>query len=330
MPHHRVTYLPSLPIGDDARSNDVTTARDLTSSKRVLVVANPVAGSLKPRRLARIVSRLEAKGCSVNVHQTRAPGDAERLIANSDLSEVDVIAAAGGDGTFNEVLNGLPDNGPPLAILPFGTVNVLAKEIGLKASINAIADMVAFGTSRRITVGNVNGRRFALMASVGLDAIVVDKVNLTLKYRVGRLAYLYETLKQLATHRPVTYQLSINGCKQEVAGIIIANGRYYAGRYITSPTADLEKPLLDVCRLTGTGCLTPASYFLSLVLGQFAKRADVRISEASQFEILGPEGAPLQADGDILCRLPATIKVLPSAIDLIFPPPAEPHRLSRP
>jgi YegS/Rv2252/BmrU family lipid kinase len=258
-------------------------------------------------------------GCSVSIHQTRAPGEAERFITGSDLGDIEAIAVAGGDGTVNEVLNGLQENSPPLAVLPFGTVNVLAKEIGLKASIEAIAETIVFGTSHKIAIGEANGRRFVIMASVGLDAVVVDHVNLTLKRHVGRLAYLCEALKQLAIHLPATYRLSIDGREEEAAGVIIANGRCYAGHYVTSPSACLEKPALDVCRLTSKGRLAPASYFLSLMLGRFAKRADVLISEATEFEILEPEGAPLQADGDILCRLPARIRVVPSAVDLIFP-----------
>lgn len=284
-----------------------------------MLVANPTAGSWSKRRFERIIRRLSANGCSVHVHETSAPGDAERFIAGNDCAPYDAIAAAGGDGTFNEVLNGLPRNGPPLAILPFGSVNVLAKEIGLKPSIDAVADAVAFGPSRPITIGEANGRRFAMMASVGLDAQVVDKVDLTLKRYVGKWAYLYETVKQLALSPPPAFRLRVDDGMQDARGVIIANGRFYAGHYVTSPTADLEKPRLDICRLTRPGRLAPPSYLMSLVLGGFAKRADVLISEASKLEITGPSGAPLQADGDVICRLPATIRVLPAAIDLIFP-----------
>lgn len=307
------------PVECRVEKRDRATTPHATPRKHVLVVANPVAGTLTQRRLTRMVAALKVRGCLVSIHQTRGPGDAERHVAERDLENLDAIAAAGGDGTFNEVLNGVPENAPPLAVLPFGTVNVLAKEIGLKPSIDMIAHTVAFGVSRKISIGEANGRRFAIMASVGMDAIVVDTINPALKERLGRLAYLCQALKQLAIGRSATYRLCIDGCETKAEGIIIANGRCYAGPYITSPNANLEKPLLDVCRLTKAGRLAPASYFLSLMLGQFAKREDVWIREATEFEILGPEGAPLQADGDVLCRLPASIRVLPCAVDLIFP-----------
>lgn len=287
--------------------------------KRILVVANPVAGSGIARRLRPLIHELETLGCSVTLHRTCARGDAERFIAASDCHRFDAIAAAGGDGTLNEVLNGMPEGAPPLAVLPLGTANVLAKEIGLRRSIAAMADAAVFGPSRAITVGEANGRRFVVMASVGLDAEVVDNLNLGLKRHIGKGAYLYETLKQMAVSRPAVFRLRSNGEEREAHGVIVANGRCYAGRYIAAPNADLAKPTFEICSLLNPGRLAPPRYLASLALGRFAERADIAIEETSELEILGPPGAPLQADGDVLCRLPATLRVLPGAAHLIYP-----------
>ncbi len=294
-------------------------ADEPTARRRILVVANPAAGSGNGIRLSAIVKRIESHGAAVTLYETKAAGDAERFVRDTDHAAFDAIAAAGGDGTINEVLNGLPANAPPLAILPLGTVNVLAKEIALSPSIDAIAETVVFGPVRAINIGEVNGRRFAVMASVGLDAEVVAKVNLNLKRYIGRLAYLLETLRQIALAPPSAFPLRFNDADKMAHGVIIANGRHYAGRYMTSPTAHLEKPNLDVCRLTRPGRLAAPRYLLSLFLGRFAKRADVEIDEAETVEILGPAGAPVQGDGEILSYLPATIRILPAAVDLVFP-----------
>ncbi|MGI9499223.1 MAG: diacylglycerol/lipid kinase family protein [Geminicoccaceae bacterium] len=293
--------------------------------KHILVVANPTAGSARGNKLRRMVDGLERLGCSVTVHETQAQGDAEQFVADVDCRQFDAIAVAGGDGTINEVLNGMPKNGPPLAILPLGTVNVLAREIGLPQSIDDIIETVVLGPSRSISIGEVNGRRFAVMASVGFDAMVVEKVDLDLKRYIGRLAYLYETLRQFIVSSPSTFRLCIDGGEKEAQGVIIANGRHYAGRYVAAPDAHLEKPSLDVCRLTRPGRLAAPGYLISMFLGRLAERDDYRIGEATGLEILGPAGAPLQADGDVLCRLPATIRVLPAAVDLVFPS-SEPAR----
>lgn len=283
------------------------------------MVTNPTAGASCGRRLRAIVERLQTLGCAVDLEKTAARGDAERLVAAIDAKAFDAIAAAGGDGTFNEVLNGLPEGGPPLAVLPFGTANVLAREIALPRSIEGIAETLASGPCRRVSIGEANGRRFIMMASVGFDAAVVDHVDPALKRRIGKLAYVVEALKHYALSAPSTYRLRLGGQELSAGGIVIANGRFYGGSFVTSPAADLEKPRLDICRLTRSGRLALPCYLASLLLGRLAARPDVRIDEATDLEILGPEGAPLQADGDVLCRLPARIRILPAAIDLVFP-----------
>lgn len=286
--------------------------------KRILVVANPTAGPRRRGRLQPILRRLEARDCAITLYETKSAGDAERYVRDIDGEDFDAIAAGGGDGTINEVLNGLPPGGPPLAILPLGTVNVLAKEIGLPASVDGIAETVVSGPSRPISIGEVNGRRFAVMASVGLDADVVERVSPGLKRRIGKGAYLYETMKRLAS-LPLMYRLNIDDQVQQTHGVIIANGRFYAGRYVTAPDAHIEKPRLDICRLDRPGRSAAPRYLLSLFLGRLARRADVRIDQAMDLEILGPAGAPVQADGDVICHLPASIRVLPAAVDLVFP-----------
>lgn len=291
----------------------------MTSRRHILLIVNPTAGSCRRGRLAKIVGSLEEQGCSVNLHETQGPGDAEHFAAGIDCAGFDAIAVAGGDGTINEVLNGLPEDAPPLALLPLGTINVLAKEIDLPSSIQALVDAVTSGPSRPVSVGEANGRRFFMMASVGLDADIVEHIDLNLKRRIGKWAYLYETIKQFIIRRPSRYRLRIGDSEREVAGAVIANGRYYAGRFVTSPTADLETPCLDICHLTRFGRMALPSYLIALGLGRLACHADVRIDQVTELDLLAPIGAPLQADGELLCRLPAHIRILPGAVRLIFP-----------
>ena len=295
-----------------------------SARRRILMIANPTAGPGSGARLQAVVDRLRGYGCHVTLHKTKAAGDAEQFLHRTDCTGIDAIVAAGGDGTVNEVLNGLPANGPPLAVLPLGTVNVLAKEIALPHAIDAVAATIAFGPSRPVTIGEVNGRRFAVMASVGLDAKVVENVSLGLKRYTGRWAYIIETLRQIVLTPPSLYRIYIGDTEQKAHGVIIANCRYYGGPYVTSPAACLEKPTVDVCRLTRPGRWAAPYYLASLFLGSFAKRKDVQIEEATDLKIIGPAGSPVQLDGDVLCRLPASVRVLPAAVNLIFPlPPSE-------
>jgi YegS/Rv2252/BmrU family lipid kinase len=321
---------PNFPSVCDAFRQDRTFKRALASSgassqrdtrlrRRLLAIANPSAGRRNRGRLEETIARLGAFGCVVELVETEGPGDAERAAAAADQARFDAVVAAGGDGTINEVLNGMTAEAPPLAVLPLGTANVLAAELGLPRSIEAIAQTIAFGEPRRIALGEANGRRFAMMASAGLDAHVVQRLSLKLKRRIGKTAYVIETLRQAMIRPPLAYRLRLNGVEEEASGVIVSNGRRYGGPFIIAPKADLTSPSFEVCRLTRSGRLAGPSYLLSAVRGRLAERSDVRIDTAERVEILGPSGAPLQADGDLLCRLPVVIRALPAAVALIFP-----------
>jgi YegS/Rv2252/BmrU family lipid kinase len=294
-------------------------SQSFVSRKRVLLIANPVAGGFTRRKFDWFFKELRTHGCDITVSETKARGDAERLAADAHLSSFDVIAIAGGDGTINEVINGLPKDAPPIAILPLGTVNVLAREIGMPSSTAEIAATLVSGPSRSISLGEANGRRFAMMASVGLDAIVIDHLDLRLKRYLGKTAYLLEAIRQGITAPLARYRICADHQVLEASGVIVANGRHYAGGFIAAPNACIEKPMLDICRMTRSGRFAPVSYLASMALGHLADRRDFLINEATSLDISGPAGLPVQADGDLLCRLPATFRVLPDAVELIFP-----------
>ncbi|MGH1480651.1 MAG: diacylglycerol/lipid kinase family protein [Geminicoccales bacterium] len=288
-------------------------------AKRVLVIANPAAGRAYRRYLDTILQALRDRGCDPAMQTTSAPGDAERHAQNIDFTDVDVLAIAGGDGTINEVLNGLQAAAPPLAIIPIGTANVLAAEVGLGSTANSIADTIAHGEARRICLGLANGRRFAVMASLGLDAEVVRHVSLDLKRYIGKGAYVIETMRQLFCFDPPAYELSINGKTHHAYGVIIANGRYFGGRFVVAPNASIRKPCFDVCYSTNGGKVAAVRYLAAMIQGRLAEREDYRILEAPHLRIEGPVGANVQADGDIITHLPAVIDIEPDAVEIMFP-----------
>jgi YegS/Rv2252/BmrU family lipid kinase len=300
--------------------------QDPNRRKRVLVIVNPTAGRRRRSRLASVLSALLARGCETSVHTTSARGDAEELTRNLRREQVDVLAIAGGDGTINEVLNGLDAASPPVAVIPLGTANVLAAEIGLGSEPEAVADTIAFGHPRRISLGLVNERRFAVMASLGLDAEVVRYVSLRLKRYLGKGAYAYETLNQLMSFAPAPYDLSIDGEHRQAYGLIVANGRFFAGQFVVAPDARLDKPTFDVCCCTSGGRLATLRYLAAMVRGRLPERADYRIIQATSVRISGPDGAAVQADGDLVARLPATISIQPDAVALMVPRLNDPAR----
>ncbi|GEO80416.1 diacylglycerol/lipid kinase family protein [Pararhodospirillum oryzae] len=302
--------------------------------RRVCVIANPAAGSLRGRRLARALARLEALGCRVSVRATTRPGDATRLAREAAASgQIDVVVAAGGDGTINEVANGLAGSGVALGVIPLGTANVLAIEAGLPRNPARAARVIATGGERPLYLGEVRTsaetplggpRRFVMMAGAGFDAHVVDKVDLGLKRRTGGLAYAWGAL-----HRAFTY--TFPPCHVEVWGpdgtqtsataatVVVCNGRHYGGPFVAARAADISRPTFQVVLLPRPGLLNVLRYGLWLALGRLERLPDVRVIEATRVRIGIQDAEPLHADGDTIAHMPVEIVMAPEPVRLIVP-----------
>lgn len=230
------------------------------------------------------------------------------------------MVAAGGDGTINEVINGLAVHGeaaPPLGIVPLGTANVLAGELGLPGDARAIAEVLAHGCVRTLYPGIVNGRRFAMMVGAGFDAHVVAALDLRLKRIIGKLAYGIGALAQLRAYRPVAYRVAVDGQVWDVASVIVAKGRFYGGRFVCAPEARLTDPILHVCLFPRIGRWNTLRYAAAVLLGVIHRLPDYRIVTADRITIDGPVGEVVQADGDITARLPLTISLSPQPLSVL-------------
>ncbi|MFM7347075.1 MAG: diacylglycerol/lipid kinase family protein [Tagaea sp.] len=289
------------------------------AAERLLVIYNPIAGRRRRRFLSRVLEALERRGLSVRLEPTKKRGDAEALARGARESGADRVVVAGGDGTINESLNGLEGPTPPLAIVPLGTANVLAHELGLGRRAEAVAAAIAEGHPRAVTLGLVNGRRFSMMAGVGFDAHVVHDVDSKLKRLIGKGAYALETLRQLFAFAPRFYDVTIDGTKHRAASVIVCNGHYYGGKFVAAPAARLDAPEFQVVLFARAGRLATIRYALARAAGRLAKRADVTILPARTVEIAGPAGEPVQADGDIVAHLPARFDAIPDAARLVGP-----------
>jgi diacylglycerol kinase (ATP) len=294
-------------------------------ARRLMIIFNPTSGWRRRRRFEAVLERLRARGCELCVHETTAPGDAERLAAAAEPALYDALVVGGGDGTVNEAINGLGPGGRhlPLAILPLGTANVLAAELGLSADHDAIARTIAEGAARPVTVGMANGRRFILMAGVGFDAQVVATVNLKIKRRFGKVAYGLAILRQLLVYGFPSYRVVLDGSPLEAASVLVANAHFYGGRFVAAPAAGLQTPTFQVGLFERSGPAAAIGYALALFLGFLPRLKSYRILAARRIEIDGPQGEPVQGDGDVIARLPVRIELLPAGIKLIFPPGRE-------
>jgi diacylglycerol kinase (ATP) len=248
------------------------------AAKSVLLVCNPTAGRRRRGLLDAVVKRVRAAGWRVDIVDTAARGDAQSIAVACDGDRYDVIAVAGGDGTINEVINGLslrPGGGPPLAVVPLGTANVLAHELGMSFSAAAIARTVMSGRLLSMQPGEVSAagavRRFSLMAGTGFDARVVAGVTSPLKRRWGKGAYVWRSLVEAWHYCPVRYAVEIDGVAYQAASVIVSRGRFYAGPYVVAPAAALAEPTLHVCLFERWGRTHTLRFGLALLMGRLPR-----------------------------------------------------------
>lgn len=287
-------------------------------ARELLVIHNPIAGRGRRRRLSRVLNQLRRMGCRVLLRLTEGPGHAAEL-ARTAPEGVEMVVAAGGDGTVNEVINGLEGRDLPLAVIPLGTANVIADELGLGRSARMIARVVAQGTAEPVYLGRANGRRFALMVGVGWDARSVAGVHPRLKRGFGQLAYIWSGLRTFVAWDRPRYTVEVDGERFDVASVIVAKGRRYAGGVVCAPQASLGEPDLRVC-LFERGDRLHLLYYLAMALtGRLERARWMRLVTGRHVVIQGSEGEPVQADGDIIGALPVTIEVDIRQIRLVHP-----------
>lgn len=287
-----------------------------------MIIVNPTAGRVRSsrRRLGRVIAALERQGCVAVVRWAGAAGDAERL-ARETGPEIDIVVATGGDGTINAVANGLAaaPRDVPLAILPFGTANVLAREIGLSRDPERLAELIAVGEARPIWPGRIGERLFLTCASSGFDAEIVAAVVPGLKRCFGRLAFGWAIALGLVRYRAHDLVVRCNGSEHAAATVIAVTGRLYAGSWIIAPQASLAEPMLDLVLFRRSGRLAALRYLTALLLGRLARRGDVTQLRCRSTTLSAADSLPVQADGEIVGFLPATLAIAERPLYLVQP-----------
>jgi diacylglycerol kinase (ATP) len=294
--------------------------------RQILIILNRAAGrtARAANRLRGVVAALERRGCEVVIRPTRGPGDAEGLARQAE-PRFDLVVAAGGDGTVNEVVNGLAGSSRPMAVLPFGTGNVLANILGLPRAPEELARVIAEAPARPIWPARAGDRLCVTMAGVGFDAEVLLALDHRLKRRVGKLAFVLAILTCLWRYRPNDLSVEADGCTYRAASVIVVNGHLYAGRFMIAPTARLDEPLLHMVMFRRAGRLAALRCLCAMAAGALDRLAEVTILPARRVSVAacGPacdRTAPVQIDGEIGGVLPLSIAIADAPLLLVGSP----------
>jgi len=299
--------------------NSVFQHREAEALRRALVIVNPIAGRGAGERSVPEVERgLRDCGVATDVALTRSAGDARAAAAQA--AGHDLVVVVGGDGTLNEVVNGLEAD-LPLALWPLGTGNVLAKELRLPRRLSRFCEMVARGRERALDVPSADGRQFVSMAGAGFDAEVASVLASGRRGAIHITRYLGPLLSVLARYRFPSLQVCVDGGEPTPsAGLaIVSNVRAYGGPLVVTPDADPSDGSLDVCVFRQGTRLGYVRALLGFFLGSQRLLGGARYFRGREVRLTSEERVPYQVDGDPAGFLPATIRLLDRRVRFIVP-----------
>jgi YegS/Rv2252/BmrU family lipid kinase len=295
-------------------------------SRKATLITNPKTGRYVSRRktIQELALDLNAQGVEVELKFTSGPGDAAELAAKAANNGSTDVIVAGGDGTINEAIQGMVGTKSRLGILPRGTANVLARELGLPMNIDKAINVAAHGKSRRIHFGvaideATNTRRhFVLMAGIGLDASVVRRVQPGLKKRIGKGAFWLSGLSHLANWHPRPFTLEIEGKTYNATFAAIGKAARYGGDLMITPRARLDEPMFEICIIDAVSRIQYLQ-LLSYAMreGMPDDKKGVRFIKASKVRATGD--AHVQVDGELIGNLPMRFEISPHSLEVIVP-----------
>jgi diacylglycerol kinase (ATP) len=298
---------------------------------RAMLIYNPAAG---PRQidtdLHEGVSYLEGQGWEVSWRQTLGPGDATTYAREAVAAGYDMAVAAGGDGTIGQVVNGLVGTSTALGVLPVGTSNVWAREVGIPLNspfnprgLQDAFRILAEGESRRVDVGRVNGHYFLMWVGVGFDAAVSARVeeNPATKRRLGMAAFAIAIIAQTRnlTGTRTTMLLDGQRIRQRIIMIVASNIRLYAGIMELAPMASLSDGLLDVYLFKGYSGVSAWRHIFSLLTRTHGRDPEITYYRGRSLRIETSKALLVQADGDVIGHTPVDVELVPGALQVVVP-----------
>jgi diacylglycerol kinase (ATP) len=305
--------------------------RVLSDIRDAVLIVNPRAGS--GRRMSQLDNArriLSRAGIETEFQLTAAPGEAMALARCAAERSRQLVIVCGGDGTVNEAVNGLAGSRVPLALLPAGTANVLAKELSIRWNLTRAARQLLGARLRRIALGlaipdpsSGSPRYFISVGGAGADAALVTAVNPKIKDRAGILAYWQEGFRQLVRYNFPQFQVTTPQTSWNATLVIVGRARHYGGPFRITTGAGLFQDQFELAVITTRSRWQYLGYLPWLYAGQLRRVRHVHFQKTTSLRCLSLDAAPIQiqVDGEPAGRLPAEFRIVPDALTLAMPEP---------
>jgi diacylglycerol kinase (ATP) len=329
------------------------------TEKQATIIFNPMSGRAGRRTedVRQMIKILASRGINATSSATTGPGTAMQQAAAAVEEGIDILISYGGDGTLNEVIQGVAGSKTPLAVWPGGTANVVARDLGVPFDLAGLAEVISAGKTQRISLGLVRagsefadhltepnskgvtadnnfssaelpefnsgprspGRYFVMMAGIGLDASIARSVNHNLKRRAGELAYWLSGIKHLFQWRAEPFTIEVDGKSYEAAFALVGNGKGYGGGMMMTPGAKLDQPWFEIYILPPLSNNFAYLRALGACLRGKPEIEGVSLIKGTRIKANSSREPWVEADGELLGPLPMTFEVVPDALSVIVP-----------
>src|SRR2546423_2097378 len=285
-----------------------------------IAILNPEAGHGKGRKLAADLARVfREAGMRIEVLVTPAPAEAARLAAEAADDGYATVIAAGGDGTANEIANGLVGTTTALGLYPLGAGNDLARGLGYPRKLRDVPAFIAKARRRVIDVGELNGRVFVNAAGVGVDGVVAEGVKGSSRYFGSTLGYFAGALGAIALYRAMPMRITIDGQPPDGRHLIVvaSNGRYFGGGMQPAPKSALDDGWLDLTVATELGKLATVAALARLYRGTHHNGTTIQAIRARTLDIALDRRAAVEIDGEVIHTADISIRIRPGALAVL-------------
>ncbi|MBW2996742.1 diacylglycerol kinase family lipid kinase [Candidatus Woesearchaeota archaeon] len=288
--------------------------------KKYILIINPKAGSAKVIE-PDLADFFRQHNIKLDVKHTNKPLDAKRF-AKQAVNRYSVVIAAGGDGTINEVINGIANSSTKLGIIPLGTENALAQALKIPSNHEKAAKLIVREKYKMLDLGKAKNRYFIMMAGVGLDAETVNDIGPVLKKLLGRGVYPFHALKKILTYAPSRLEIWLDDQVLPRWGYfaVIGNIKYYGGNIEIAQFAEPDDGYLDVCIFKRTDVINMFKYFISAASNgttPLTEFADIEYFRVKKLKIKSKKPMLAHTDAETIGTTPLTIEAVPKAIRVI-------------